>query len=201
MEIRPPPSEGKGGEVPLLHRPLSSLDRENPFTDALRVALLSGGGRSLRSSQTSGEARGPTRRVPDPARGKRIKPREPRTQRAATDWQGGSEPTSSNRHSIIEWKGTGVRHPQTPVRLHHRPLGDPPMTAPESLSAVRSVSIATAQRSPDYQQGTGAFITHGTGENRSGREYSITPHPLASFRLRGIGRRLTQLNYERVQAN
>jgi len=24
MEIRPPPSEGKGGEVPLLHRPLSS---------------------------------------------------------------------------------------------------------------------------------------------------------------------------------
>ena len=23
MEIRPPPSEGKGGEVPLLHRPLS----------------------------------------------------------------------------------------------------------------------------------------------------------------------------------
>ena len=26
MEIRPPPSEGKGGEVPLLHRPLSLLE-------------------------------------------------------------------------------------------------------------------------------------------------------------------------------
>ena len=27
MEIRPPPSEGKGGEVPLLHRPLSLLEQ------------------------------------------------------------------------------------------------------------------------------------------------------------------------------
>ena len=27
MELRPPPSEGKGGEAPQLHRPLSSLDR------------------------------------------------------------------------------------------------------------------------------------------------------------------------------
>ena len=27
MEIRPPPSEGKGGEVPLLHRPLCMLEQ------------------------------------------------------------------------------------------------------------------------------------------------------------------------------
>ena len=27
METRPPPSEGKGGEVPLLHRPLSLLEQ------------------------------------------------------------------------------------------------------------------------------------------------------------------------------
>ena len=90
--------------------------------------------------------RGPTRRVPDPARGKRIKPREPRTQRAATDWQGGSEPTSSNRHSIIEWKGTGVLHPQTPVRLVHRPLGDNRWQhrQPSGLSGRWSISNVVA---------------------------------------------------------
>ena len=41
------------------------------------------------------------------------------------------------------------------------------MTALESLSAVRSVSIATAQRSPDYQQGTAAFMTT-TGQEKTG---------------------------------
>jgi hypothetical protein len=29
-------------------RPIGSLNRQKPFTDALRVALLSGGGRRLR---------------------------------------------------------------------------------------------------------------------------------------------------------
>ena len=48
----------------------------------------------------------------------------PRAENPARGYRWGSEPTSSNRHSIIEWKGTGILHPQTPVRLDHRPLGD-----------------------------------------------------------------------------
>jgi len=86
---------------------------------------------------------GPTRRVPEPCKGEKDKPREPRTQRATT---GGLEVPGSVGSLSSKWKGTGVRHPQTPVRLHHRPLGDPPMTALESLRRRGLWSISNVTR-------------------------------------------------------